>query len=81
MPPRPSMPIGDEEVHYRGARLLLHINTRGENTWRVFIPACVGRETVDKLRQFGTKANPPTEEKKKAAWEKALDLVDETLKE
>ena len=77
------MPIGDEEVRYRGARLLLHINTRGENTWRVFIPACVGlygkmREAVDKLRQFGTKANPPTEEKKKAAWEKALDLVDET---
>ena len=86
VPPRPSMPIGDEEVHYRGARLLLHINTRGENTWRVFIPAMVGlygkmRESVDKLRQFGTKANPPTEEKKKAAWEKALDLVDETLKE
>ena len=64
VPPRPSMPIGDEEVRYRGARLLLHINTRGENTWRVFIPACVGlygkmRETVDKLRQFGTKSNPP----------------------
>ena len=65
VPPRPSMPTGDEEVRYRSAGLLLHINTRGENTWRVFVLATSTRATVNKLRQFGTKGNPRQKRRRK----------------